>query len=50
MEYNYAIVNDDLAACVEALKAVIRAARFRMSRMEGPARAILATFTSNKER
>jgi hypothetical protein len=42
-------VNDDLGACVEALKAVIKAARFRLSRMEGTARAILATFTSNKE-
>jgi hypothetical protein len=42
-------VNDDLAACVEALKAVIKATRFRMSRMEGTARAILATFASSKE-
>jgi guanylate kinase len=49
MEYNYAIVNDDLGACVEALKAVIKAARFRLSRMEGTARAILATFNSSKE-
>jgi guanylate kinase len=43
-EYDYALVNDDLAACVESLTAVIRAARCRTSRVEPRARAILASF------
>jgi guanylate kinase len=43
-EYDYAIVNDELPGCVEALKTVIRAARLRVSRMEDTARAILETF------
>ncbi len=42
--YDYAIVNDDLEACVASLKAIIRAARFRVGRMEGRARQILKTF------
>lgn len=42
--YDYAIVNDDLDSCVESLKAIIRAARVRVSRMDGRARRILKTF------
>ena len=42
--YDYAIVNDDLEACVDSLKAIIRSARFRVGRMEGQARQILKTF------
>jgi len=42
--YDYAIVNDDLEACVASFKAIIRAARFRVGRMEGRARQILKTF------
>jgi len=42
--YDYAIVNDDLEACVAAFKAIIRAARFRVGRMEGRAWQILKTF------
>jgi guanylate kinase len=42
--YDHTLVNDDLDACVEDLKAVIRAARRRTSRMEGPARRIIETF------
>lgn len=42
--YDYAIVNDDLDGCVEALRSVILAARCRSSRMEGRARGILETF------
>jgi guanylate kinase len=41
--YDYLIVNDDLESCVESLKAVIRAARLRRSRMDGAARRILET-------
>jgi len=42
--YDYAIVNDDLDACVESLKCVIRAARCRTSRMQEKARTVLMTF------
>jgi guanylate kinase len=42
--YDYAIVNDDLDACVESLKCVIRAARCRASRMQEKARTVLMTF------
>jgi guanylate kinase len=41
--YDYLIVNDDLESCVESLKAVIKAARLRRSRMDGAARRILET-------
>jgi hypothetical protein len=37
-------VNDDLEACVENLKCVVRAARFRTSRMQEKARTVLMTF------
>jgi guanylate kinase len=49
-QYDYVIVNDDLEACVEALKAVIRAARYRTARMEHMARRILDTFRPKEER
>jgi guanylate kinase len=42
--YDYAIVNDDLETCVEAVKCIIRAARSRTSRMEDKARTVLMTF------
>jgi guanylate kinase len=48
-EYDYAIINDDLDRSVETLKAVIRAARCRTSRVEPLAQKILGTFTSIKE-
>ena len=43
-DYDYAVVNADLEACVDDVKCVIRAARLRTSRMSGRAGAILATF------
>lgn len=43
-DYDYAVVNADLEACVDDVKYVIRAARLRTSRMSGKAGAILATF------
>ncbi len=46
--YDYAIVNDDLDACVESLKCVIRAARCRTSRMQEKARTVLMTFQKEK--
>jgi len=48
--YDYAIVNDDRDACVEALKTIIRAARFRTAHVAQRARQIERTFQSAKER
>jgi len=47
-KYDYAIINDDLDESVETLKAIIRAARCRTSRIEPAARKILSTFDSGK--
>jgi len=49
-KYQYAIVNVDLEASVEALKTVIRAARLRTSRVAETAEKILSTFQSGKEK
>ena len=50
-KYQYAIVNVDLEASVEALKTVIRAARLRTSRVAETAEKILSTFhMTRKER
>ena len=48
-QYDYAIINDDLDRSVEALKAIIRAARCRVSRVEPLAQRILGTFPPSKE-
>ena len=42
--YDYAVVNDDLSSCVESMKTIIRAARFRVGPMGGLAHEILETF------
>jgi guanylate kinase len=42
--YDYAIINEGLDESVESLKAVIRAARCRTSRVDGLARSVLRTF------
>ena len=47
-EYDYAVVNEDLDGSVEAVKAVIWAARHRVCRVEPRARKILATFDPRK--
>jgi guanylate kinase len=47
-KYDYAIINDDLDESVESLKAIIRAARSRTSRIEPAARKILSTFDPGK--
>jgi guanylate kinase len=47
-KYDYAIINDDLDESVESLKAIIRAARCRTSRVEPAARKILSTFDPGK--
>ena len=48
-KYDYAIINDDLDESVESLKAIIRAARSRTSRVEPAARKILSTFDSGEK-
>jgi len=47
--YDYAIVNDDLDACVEELKSIVRAARCRVAVVRDRARAIERTFEKAKE-
>jgi guanylate kinase len=42
--YDYAVINDDLNSCVESMKTIVRAARFRVGRMGGRAHEILETF------
>ncbi len=49
VNYDYAIVNEDLDDCVEALVSIVRAARCRVSYVEERARAIERTFESAKE-
>jgi len=48
--YDYAIVNEDLAACVEELKSIVRAARCRVAVAAERARAIEGTFERAEER
>lgn len=43
-EYDYVVVNDDLDACVAAMRSVILAERVRMGRMRKKADTIVATF------
>lgn len=45
--YDYAVVNEDVDSCVESMKTIIRAARFRVGRMGGRAQRILETFKTN---
>jgi guanylate kinase len=47
--YDYAIVNDDIEACVEELKSIVRAARCRVAVVRDRARAIERTFQMAKE-
>jgi guanylate kinase len=48
-QYDYAIVNDDVDACVEELKSIVRAARCRVAVMRDRVRAIERTFQTAKE-
>lgn len=48
--YDYAIVNDDLEACVRDLKSIVCAARCKVPLVAARARAIERTFDSAKER
>ena len=47
--YEYALVNDEIEACVEGLKCIIRAARSRVSAVAERARAICRTFDAREE-
>ena len=49
-QYDYAIVNEDLEACVEDLKGIVRAARCRVAVVAASARAIERSFEGAKER
>jgi guanylate kinase len=49
-KYQYAIVNVDLAASVDALQTIVRAARLRTSRVAETAEKILSSFPPGKER
>jgi guanylate kinase len=49
-QYDYAIVNDDIDACVEELKSIVRAARCRVAVVRERARAIEKTFEAAKGR
>jgi guanylate kinase len=48
--YDHAIVNDDLDACVEELKSIVRTARSRVALVAERARAIERTFETAKEK
>jgi guanylate kinase len=45
--YDYAVINENVDSCVESMKTIIRAARFRVGRMGGRAHQILETFKTN---
>jgi guanylate kinase len=49
VNFDFAIVNDDLDACVEELKSIVRAARCRVAVVSERARAIERTFQFVKE-
>jgi guanylate kinase len=44
VEYDYVVVNDELDACVDRLKAIVIAERARLGSMRVEAEAIVATF------
>jgi guanylate kinase len=44
VEYDYVVVNDELDACVDRLKAIVTAERARLRSMHNQAEAIVATF------
>ena len=50
MEYDYVIVNDELEACVERLRAIVLAERTRLRSARPAAEEILRTFTERVER
>ena len=49
-EYDYVVVNDDVATCVERVRAIVLAERARRDRMRADAEAIASTFTGSPGR
>jgi guanylate kinase len=47
-EYDFVLVNDDLARCAESLAAIIEASRFKTTRMESEAQKVLETFPKRR--
>jgi guanylate kinase len=47
VEYDYVVVNDELDACVDRLRAIVIAERSRLRSMRIPAEEIVATFDIN---
>jgi guanylate kinase len=45
VEYDYVVVNDELEACVDRLRAIVLAERARLRAMHGTAEQIVETFT-----
>jgi guanylate kinase len=43
-EYDYVVINDELEACVDRLRAIVLAERARLRAMRGPAEEIVRTF------
>ncbi len=43
-EYDYVVINDELEACVDRLRAIVLAERARLRSMRGPAEDIVRTF------
>jgi len=50
VEYEYVVVNDELEACVERLRAIVLAERARLRCMSGSAERIVQTFERNPVR
>ena len=48
VEYDYVVVNDELEACVDRLRAVLTAERARLRSMRGTAEEIVATFDAKQ--
>jgi guanylate kinase len=49
VEYDYVVVNDELDACVNRLRAILTAERARLRSMRGAAEAIVATFDARAD-
>ncbi len=49
VEYDYVVVNDELEACVDRLRAVLTAERARLRSMRGAAEEIVATFDAKQD-
>lgn len=49
-EYDYVVVNDELDACVDRLRAIVLAERARLAAMAGAIEGIVGSFVERKER